>query len=460
MAGAAAAPIARVFDLLVLGGGSGGVATARRATEFGISAAVVEMARLGGTCVNVGCVPKKVMYNAATIAETRQAEAEYGFTPGPPGFDWGLIKQKRDAYVKRLNGIYGNLLEKSKVEYLRGHGKFVGKNQIEVDGKVYEGKHILIAVGGKPTMPKLPGIEHAINSDGFFELESLPKRTAVVGAGYIAVELAGILNALGSKVSLFIRHGEALRTFDHDVRKQLMAELTKAGVDVVKNSSLVRLDKNDANDIKVTFKQEAESLSKDFDCVLMAIGREPLIEGLGLDVAGVKTNEKGYIVVDEFQNTSAPNIYAVGDVCGKAELTPVAIAAGRRLAHRLFEPRPNWKLSYDFVPTVVFSHPPIGTVGLTEEEAIAKFGADKIKVYKTTFNNMYYAMLEHKVGTFMKLVCLQPTEQVLGLHMIGMAADEILQGFGVAIRMGATKADFDNCVAIHPTSAEELVTMR
>ncbi|EGD78641.1 glutathione reductase [Salpingoeca rosetta] len=450
----------RKFDLLVLGGGSGGLGCARRAAEFGTKAAIVEMGRIGGTCVNVGCVPKKVMYYAATVAETLHDANEYGFDVTMNGpFDWAKLKKKRDAYIKRLNGIYDRNLEKGEIEKIVGRAKFVDAKTVDVDGQLYTADHIVVATGGFPTMPQVPGIDHAINSDGFFELEELPKKSVVCGAGYIAIEMAGILNALGSDVTLCIRHEEFLRTFDPLVREVVMEEMTKAGVKILKNSCISSIEKTDSGlNAKFAVKGEEHVISG-CDTVLMAIGRRPLTD-IGLDKAGVKLTHKGHIAVDEWQQTSAANVYALGDVCGKFELTPVAIATGRKLAHRLFEPNPKSKQDFECIPTVVFSHPPTGTCGMTEDEAKDAFGADNIKIYKTRFTPMYHAMMERKTTTAMKLVCAGPEERVVGLHMVGLGCDEMLQGFGVAMKMGATKAQFDSCVAIHPTSSEELVTMR
>eukprot|EP00054_Salpingoeca_dolichothecata_P016939 m.100457 g.100457 ORF g.100457 m.100457 type:complete len:466 (+) comp22228_c0_seq1:5-1402(+) len=449
---------AKVFDLLVIGGGSGGLGMARRAAEFGIKGAVVEAARMGGTCVNVGCVPKKVMYNTALHAEFIHDHSDYGFDVTKNSFNWNTVKTKRDAYVKRLNGIYDANLEKSKLTKIVGKAKFTSKDTIEVAGESYTAKHIVIATGGYPALPGVPGEEHGITSDGFFDLEDLPKKVAVVGAGYIAVELAGILNALGTDVSLLIRHDQALRSFDPLVRETLMSELEKSGVKVIKQTRVTELKKNNSLSLHFTQNSEPTQLD-DLDTVLWAIGRRPKTD-LDLEKAGITLTKRGHIEVDENQNTSTPGVYALGDVCGRVELTPVAISTGRKLAHRLFEPKPESKQNWDFIPSVVFSHPPIGTCGFTEEQAVQKYGQDKIKVYKAKFTNMYHALTERKTATAMKLVCLLPEEKVIGLHMIGIGCDEMLQGFGVAMKMGATKADFDSCVAIHPTSSEELVTMR
>uniref|UniRef100_A0A8C6BGT6 Glutathione reductase, mitochondrial n=1 Tax=Monodon monoceros TaxID=40151 RepID=A0A8C6BGT6_MONMO len=383
-----AAGVAACYDYLVIGGGSGGLASARRAAELGARAAVVESHKLGGTCVNVGCVPKKVMWNTAVHSEFMHDHVDYGFQSCEGKFSWRVIKEKRDAYVSRLNTIYQNNLIKSHIEIIRGHAVFTGDAQptVEVNGEKYTAPHILIATGGVPSLPQesqIPGASLGITSDGFFQLEELPSRSVIVGAGYIAVEIAGILSALGSKTSLIIRHDK-----------------------------------------------------------------------------GIQTDDKGHILVDEFQNTNVKGVYAVGDVCGKALLTPVAIAAGRKLAHRLFECKEDSKLDYDNIPTVVFSHPPIGTVGLTEDEAIYKYGKENVKVYSTTFTPMYHAVTKRKTKCVMKMVCANKEEKVVGIHMQGIGCDEMLQGFAVAVKMGATKSDFDNTVAIHPTSSEELVTLR
>mmetsp|Transcript_46659 Transcript_46659/g.117544 ORF Transcript_46659/g.117544 Transcript_46659/m.117544 type:complete len:451 (-) Transcript_46659:115-1467(-) len=449
--------MAEIFDFLVIGGGSGGIASARRAAQYGAKVALVEKARLGGTCVNVGCVPKKVTWNAASLLEHFGDMKGYMYNTGDaPTLDYKAFKEKRDAYVKRLNGIYASNLEKANIMFYEGAAEFVDKSTVRVGDQTISGKKILIATGGRPSAPKVPGAELGIDSDGFFDLEAVPARCAVVGAGYIAVELAGILNALGSKVNLVIRQKEFLRTFDHQVRSILMEEMEKAGVNVVKESLTKQVSKG-ANG-KLNLETTSGVILPDLDTVLWAIGRVPNTE-IKLENAGVEL-EHGFIKVDEWQATTQPDIFALGDVCGRWLLTPVAIAAGRKLADRLFGGVADAKLDYTNIPTVVFSHPPIGTVGMTEEEAIAQHGKDNIKVYTSRFTNMYFSMTDRKEATFMKLVCLLPEEKILGLHAIGVGVDEMTQGFGVAIKMGATKANFDDCVAIHPTSAEEFVTMR
>ncbi|KAG5955084.1 GTP-binding protein gtr1 [Claviceps arundinis] len=468
------APITKEIDYLVLGGGSGGLGSARMASsKFGAKALVVEASRLGGTCVNVGCVPKKVTYNAAAIAETIHDAKAYGFSVEQTApFDWTTFKNKRDAYIKRLNGIYERNLSNDKVEFLHGWGRFVSKNQVEVtqdDGSkvLVNAKKILLAVGGRPTAPpSIPGAELGMNSDGFFDIDKQPKKVAIVGAGYIAVEFAGMFNALGTETHLFIRHKTFLRNFDPMIQESVTKEYERLGVHVHKESQASKIEKGADGKLTVTYKdaQGNESLVSDVDHLIWAVGRVPETDKIGLKEIGVKTNEKGYVVVDEYQNSSVDNIYALGDVTGQVELTPVAIAAGRKLAHRLFGPAEfsTLKLDYSNIPSVVFSHPEVGSIGLTEPQAVEKFGKDNIKVYKTSFTAMYYAMMEpeQKGPTSYKLIVTGPEEKIVGLHIMGLGSGEMLQGFGVAIKMGATKADFDSCVAIHPTSAEELVTLK
>ncbi|KAG6037952.1 GTP-binding protein gtr1 [Claviceps citrina] len=461
-------------DYLVLGGGSGGLGSARMASsKYGAKTMVVEAARLGGTCVNVGCVPKKVTYNAAAIAETIHDAKAYGFSVEQTApFDWPTFKNKRDAYIKRLNGIYERNLGNDQVEYLHGWGRLVSKNQVEVtqdDGSkvLVRAKKILVAVGGRPgSPPSIPGAELGINSDGFFDIAVQPKRVAIVGAGYIAVEFAGMFNALGTETHLLIRHKTFLRNFDPMIQEAVTNEYDRLGVHLHRESQASRIEKGADGKLTVTYKdaQGNESSIPDVDHLIWAVGRVPETDKIGLQEVGVKLNDKGHVVVDEYQNTSVDGIYALGDVTGQVELTPVAIAAGRKLAHRLFGPAEfsALKLDYANVPSVVFSHPEVGSIGLTEPQAMERYGKDNIKVYKTAFTAMYYAMMDpdQKGPTSYKLIVTGPEEKVVGLHIMGLGSGEMLQGFGVAIKMGATKADFDSCVAIHPTSAEELVTLK
>ncbi|KAG5988132.1 GTP-binding protein gtr1 [Claviceps lovelessii] len=468
------APVTKETDYLVLGGGSGGLGSARMASsKFGAKTMVVEASRLGGTCVNVGCVPKKVTYNAAAIAETIHDAKAYGFSVEQTApFDWTTFKKKRDAYIQRLNGIYERNLGNDKVEYLHGWGRLVSKNQVEVtqdDGSkvLVNAKKILLAVGGRPSSPpSIPGAELGLNSDGFFDIDKQPKKVAIVGAGYIAVEFAGMFNALGTETHLFIRHKTFLRNFDPMIQETVTKEYERLGVHVHKESQAAKIEKDADGKLTVTYRdgQGNESSISGVDHLIWAVGRVPETDKIGLKEVGVKLNEKGHVIVDEYQNSSVDGIYALGDVTGQVELTPVAIAAGRKLAHRLFGPAQfsTLKLDYQNVPSVVFSHPEVGSIGLTEPQAVEKYGKDNIKVYKTSFTAMYYAMMEpdQKGPTSYKLIVTGPEEKVIGLHIMGLGSGEMLQGFGVAIKMGATKADFDSCVAIHPTSAEELVTLK
>lgn len=463
------APVGRLlkFDYLVIGGGSGGIASARRAAQYGVRVALVEKSRLGGTCVNVGCVPKKVMFNAATLAERAHDMADYGIPSQLSGaFNWGALKEKRDAYIKRLNGIYAGNLQKSGVEVFEGAAQFVSPKLVRVNSDVeIEAEHILVAVGGRPNVPtKVPGHELGITSDGFFELESLPRRTVVVGVGYIGIELAGILNALGSEVHVVSRSSRILRNFDSLIQDSIRDEMTSNGVKFLWNENVASVTSaagSEAGQRLLQVRLTSGAVIEDVSTLIWAMGRSPNTDWLAAaDGAGIALDAAGNVKVDEFQNTSVPGVYAVGDVAGRALLTPVAIAAGRRLADRLFGGQPEARLDYANIPSVIFSHPPSGTCGLTQEEAEKLHGADKLKIYQSDFLPMYFSVTERKSRFRVKLICLLPTEKVIGLHLFGEASDEILQGFSVAMRMGATKADFDSTVAIHPTSAEELVTLR
>lgn len=446
------------FDLIVLGGGSGGLATAQRAVEYGAKVALLEPARLGGTCVNVGCVPKKVMWNAAQLADAIRYAPGYGFDVRAAGHDWAKLKQARDAFVLRLNGIYERNLERKGITTIRARGRFVGKREIETDtGERYRADHVVIATGGHPKVPNIPGAELGITSDGFFELEQLPRRVAVVGSGYIAVELGGVLDALGSDVKVFVRFDGLLRHFDALMVEHLERNMRASGIEIVTHAAPRSLERGQHG---LALHTEDGRTFEGFDTVLWAIGRAPNTRDLGLEVAGVDLDGRGFVRVDSFENTSAEKVYAIGDVAGHAELTPVAIAAGRRLADRVFGGQRDRRLSYDVIPTVVFSHPPIGTVGLSEEAARERYPDEPIKIYKSEFVPMFFAPLEEKPQTAMKLVCVGTDERVVGCHVVGAAADEMIQGFAVAVTMGARKVDFDDTIAIHPTVAEEFVTMR
>lgn len=444
------------YELIVVGGGSGGLAHAQRAAEYGVRVAVVESGRLGGTCVNVGCVPKKVMWYAAQHAHYFHHAADYGFEPGADAHDWHRLRERRDAYVKRLNGIYEDKLHSRGVAYLRGLGRFVDPHTLLVDDKEYRAARFVIATGGRPIVPDIPGAEFGITSDGFFELDERPERVLIAGSGYVAVELAGVFRALGSEVRIVVRKDGIVRSFDPMLGSELMQAMRGDGIGIdtrVIPSSLERT----AGGLVMTASDGRRF--GPVDCVLWAVGREPNTGDLGLVQAGVETDDCNFVPVDKYQQTNVEHIFALGDVTGAAALTPVAIAAGRRLADRLYGGMPGRHLDYGCIPTVIFSHPPIGTVGLTEDEARAGYG-DEVKVYQSAFTGMFYALGDDKQRTVMKLVTVGEDQRVVGCHIIGDGVDEMLQGFAVAIRMGATKADFDDTVAIHPTSAEELVTMR
>lgn len=432
------------------------MAAARRAAQHGARVALIESGRLGGTCVNRGCVPKKIFFNAAQIAEYAHDAQSYGFEPLLPVFDWARFKTSRDAAVLRLNGIYERNLDGDSVTLIRGHATLLGERKVRVGEDTYEAEHLLLASGGRPLLPEIEGAELGITSDEFFELTEQPQRVLIVGAGYIAVELAGVLNALGTKVTLAMRGQRPLRSFDQMIGEALLAEMKEQGIFVLPGFCPERV-KREGQELWVT--GQAGPLEGAFDQVIWAIGRQPQVEGLGLLEEGIVLGEGGYIPVDEWEQTSAKNVYAIGDVTGKKELTPVAIAAGRKLADRLFGGKPESKLSYDNIATVVFSHPPIGTVGLSEEEAVERFG-DSVKCYTSRFVDMYYSLTRRKVRTMMKVVTIHAEEKIVGIHVFGRSADELIQGFSVAVQMGATKADLDRTVAIHPTAAEELVTMK
>lgn len=445
------------YDLIAIGGGSGGLSVAERAARYGARCAVVEAARLGGVCVNLGCVPKKVMWYGASLAHALDDARDYGFRLVRQGFDWAALKAAREAYIRRNNQWYLTYLADSRVELIRGFARFVNEYTLDVDGERFSADHIVIATGSRPLTPELPGAELGITSDGFFALAACPDRVAVVGSGYIAVELAGIFNALGAEVTLLLRRETLLRPFDAMLRESLMAQMVKDGVNILPHTQVRAVEQRVDGSLSVHTQGAVETLH--VDALLWAIGRRPNTQDLNLAAAGVAVDPDGLIVTDDFQNTSVPNIYAIGDITGRLPLTPVAIAAGRRLADRLFGGQPERRLIYENIPTVIFSHPPVGAVGLSEEEARRRHG-DAVKTYQTRFTPMYHMPTQRKPETAMKLVCVGAQERIVGCHIIGLGADEMLQGFAVAIRMGANKRDFDETVAIHPTSAEELVTMR
>ncbi len=451
--------MAQHFDYLAIGAGSGGIASANRAAIRGAKAAVIEAKAVGGTCVNVGCVPKKVMWYGAHIAEALKYSAAYGFDITRNNFNWQELVKNREAYIDRIHGSYQRGFDSNGVSYIEGFARFIDKNTVEVNGERITADHITIAVGGRPQKPDIPGAEYGIDSDGFFALTQQPKKALVVGAGYIAVEIAGVLHALGSDTHLLIRGEKPLRSFDSDIIDALLTRMKQDGLQLHTKTEVNLIEKGTNGLLTVHCKNG--DIFTGVDCLIWAIGREPATDKLNLQAAGVETDKEGFIRTDAFQNTNVSGIYAVGDITGEAQLTPVAIKAGRMLAERLFnKAMPGAKMDYSLIPTIVFSHPPIGTVGLTEQQAREQYGDNNIKVYRSSFAAMYNAITPHRALSTFKLVCSGSDEKVVGLHGIGEGMDEILQGFAVAIKMGATKADFDATVALHPTSAEEFVTMR
>ncbi|KAF8851586.1 glutathione reductase [Acephala macrosclerotiorum] len=469
---------AKEYDYIVIGGGSGGSATARRAGGwYGKNVLLVENGRSGGCCVNVGCVPKKMTWNFASVAESLRDSIHYGFqTPSNIPFSFPAFKAKRDANIEGLNRAYERNWSREGISLLHGTASFVSPKELNIDlqdgsGKVrVKSDHICLATGGYPIVPKeIPGAEFGITSEGFFEIEELPSKIAIVGAGYIAVEMAGMLNAMGVEVHMFIRGETFLRTFDPMIQDTMTRRYESVGIEIhrgYKGFEKVERVSGGKGDGKVLKLHLGGEEVMEVNELLWAVGRKPETESLGLENVGVKVVEKGYIEVDQFQNTNVNGIYALGDVTGQLELTPVAIAAGRHLSNRLFGP-PHLKnsyLPYENIPTVVFAHPEVGTIGLTEPQAIEKYGKDNVKTYHSKFSAMFYEMFppeeKKKNPTEFKIVCEGPEEKIVGLHLLGLGVGEMMQGFGVAVKMGARKRDFDACVAIHPTSAEEIVTMK
>ncbi len=441
------------YDLFVIGAGSGGVRAARFAAQAGVKVAIAETKDLGGTCVNVGCIPKKLYSYAAQFAEDFRDAAGYGWTVSGTTLDWEQLKKNRAQEISRLNGIYDNLLKNSGAELIRGWASLVDANTVEVEGKQYTAKHILVVPGGWPMVPEVPGKEYVITSNEVFDMPELPKRFLIVGGGYIACEFASIFNGLGSKVIQVYRGEQILRGFDQDVRNHISAEMVKSGIDVRLNTDVASIEKVDSG-FKVTFKG-GDSI--EVDQVMYATGRVPRVDGLGLDKVGVELGSRGEIKVDENYRTNVPSIYALGDVTDRVQLTPVATGEAMVLVDHLFGEAKR-KIGYDYIPTAVFTHPNIGTVGYTEEQAREKFG--DVVIYRAEFRPLKHTLSGNQARTLMKLIVDKASDRVVGLHMVGDEAGEITQGFAVAIKAGATKADFDSTIGIHPTAAEEFVTMR
>lgn len=448
------------FDYLVIGGGSGGIASANRAGEHGAKVGLIEARNLGGTCVNLGCVPKKVMWYVAKLMGDIDLYSEgYGLEfSKEPQLNFKKLKEHRDQFIEFLHTAYQRGLDNNNVEHIKGYGKIVDKNTVDVDGVKYTADHILIATGGRPKRLNIPGAEYGIDSDGFFDLEELPESVAIIGGGYIGVEISGLLRTFGVEAHVFEFLPSVLATFDSIIKEGYM--------EIAENEGFADNIHTDVSVQKVEKKEDKYLLyfedgsTHETDLVLWATGRAPNVENIGLENVGVELNDLGFIKVDQYQNTSVENIYSVGDVLGILNLTPVAIAAGRQLSERLFNNKKEAKVDYTNVPSVVFTEPPIGAVGLTEDEAVSEYGKGNIKVYKSIFTSMHSSITNNRQKAYMKLVCVGDDEKIVGLHGIGQGMDEMLQGFGVAIKMGATKADFDATVAIHPTAAEEFVTMR
>ena len=443
------------FDFFVIGAGSGGVRAARFAAGFGAKVAVAESRYLGGTCVNVGCVPKKLLVYGAHFAEDFEQASGFGWTLGESSFDWATLIANKDREINRLNGIYRNLLVNSGVTLIEGHARITGPNEVEVNGQRHSAKHILIATGGWPQIPEIAGREHAISSNEAFFLKALPKRVLVVGGGYIAVEFAGIFHGLGAQTSLLYRGDMFLRGFDGAVRKHLHEELTKRGMDIQFNADIARIDKQADGSLKATLKDGREL---EADCIFYATGRRPMLDNLGLEATGVKLDKRGFVEVDDLYQTAEPSILAIGDVIGRVQLTPVALAEGMAVARRLFKPEQYRAVDYAMIPTAVFSLPNIGTVGLSEEQAVEDGHA--VQVFESSFRPMKLTLTDCQERTFMKLVVDANTDKVLGCHMVGPEAGEIVQGLAIALKAGATKQHFDETIGVHPTAAEEFVTMR
>ena len=444
------------YDLFVIGAGSGGVRAARFAGGFGARVAIAEERYLGGTCVNVGCVPKKLFVYASEFASAFTDARGFGWNVGETSFDWQTLVQNKNTEIERLNGIYGRLLGNTGVKLYESRATFIDNHTLDVGGERVTAKTILVATGGRPRPPFIPGAEHAITSDEVFFLEELPEKIVIVGGGYISVEFAGIFNGLGVDVTLAIRGDGILRGFDEDIRSMVENEMRRQGINIRTQTHITKIVKQEDGQLAVSF-QEGDTLVA--GQVMYAIGRIPNTQGLGLNHTDIETNSNGSIIVDDYLRTTAHNIYALGDVIDRVQLTPVATAEGMMFARNLYQPEtPNYRVSYENIPTAVFSQPTIGTVGYTEADARAKFG--EVDIYRSSFKPMKSTLSGGEGRILMKLIVDCHTDIVVGVHMAGPYAGEIIQGFGVALKAGATKEVFDSTIGIHPTSAEEFVTMR
>ncbi|MEO7431451.1 MAG: glutathione-disulfide reductase [Dokdonella sp.] len=443
------------LDLVVIGAGSGGIATAIRSARHGARVALIESGALGGTCVNVGCVPKKAMWLAAELADAQRIAKEVGFALTPGALDWCEFVRRRDGYISNIHASYCAKLKELGVRLVDARARFATADCVVAGDDAFSAPHIVIATGARPQRPAAPGAQLGIDSDGFFALRSLPRRIAIVGGGYIAVELAGVLQTLGAQVSIFARGARLLGAFDHELTDALAQMMRSRGVDLRLRENVDGATRDD-DGYALTLGSGARATG--YDELIWATGRAPNSGDMGLDNIGVRLDAQGYVIADTWQDTNVAGIHALGDVTGQLALTPVAVAAGRKLADRLFGGMPESRLDYVDVPTVVFSHPPLATVGCSEEEARRRYG-DDTRVYRTRFRPMLAALGASEYRTFMKLVCAGEDERVVGIHILGQSADEMLQGFAFALKAGARKRDLDATVAIHPTSAEELVLM-
>lgn len=444
------------YDLIAIGGGSGGLAVAEKAARYGRKVAVIEAQRLGGTCVNNGCVPKKVMWYAAHLAHATDDANGFGIPVQRGETNWQKLVAEREQYISNINTYWDGHVDEEGIDRIHGRARFVDAGSVAVNGERYTADHIVVATGGQSIVPAVPGADLGITSDGFFALREQPERVAVVGGGYITVELGGVLNALGSNVTVIAMEDSILEQFDPLISTVLESEMVRQGIHVQTGFQVAALSKAPGG---IVISSSDEKTLSGFDTVIWAVGRRPNTRELNLEAAGVEVNPNGIVPVNDYQNTNVPGIYAIDDITGKVPLTPVAIAAGRRLAERLFDGKTDSKVDYANIPSVVFSHPPVSVVGMTEKEARDRYD-DDITVYATDFMPMRYALSERGSTTAMKLICAGKEERVVGIHIIGDNADEMLQGYAVAVKMGATKADFDSTIAIHPTSAEELVTLK
>lgn len=443
------------FDLFVVGAGSGGVRAARVAAGIGARVAVAESRELGGTCVNLGCVPKKLFVYGASYADDFAHAQSYGWDVGAPAFDWPTLRENKNLEIARINGVYGKLLADAGVTLIRGHARLLDAHTVEINGAQHSAEHILIATGCAPDKPDIPGRELAITSDDAFHLSTLPRRVIVSGGGYIAVEFASIFRGLGVQVTQLYRGELFLRGFDRDVRKHLREQLCLHGIDLQFNADIERIDQRADGSLEATL---CDGRVLQTDCVMFATGRSPPLEGLGLERTRVTRNQRGFIDVDDDFRTQEPSIFAVGDVIGRVQLTPVALAEGTAVARQLFQPTAYRKLDYGVIPTAVFCLPNIGTVGLSEDDALQK--GYPLRVYESRFKSLKLTLTGSQEKTYLKLVVDDRNDRVLGAHMVGPDAGEIIQGIAIAMKAGATKQIFDDTFGIHPSTAEEFVTMR